>query len=192
MSIFYVFFGGYQSSQTDMELWLASACKLRDDVKFVAYPYPSSHASDVAAVAGFKKSVGFDTVIQKIKDAGADMLFIAGHSSGCAIANELNSLVEGDHKGITLIDLDGFVATHDQRKGSTVQVWSAEGGKGGQSVHWDSSHKMYPALHATKPWSLHFSLVNIAATDAITQDNYPQTGYAGCIANLYWLPPKKC
>ena len=193
MSIFYVFFGGFQSSQPDMDLWLASATKQRNDVQFVAYPYPSSHASDVAAVAGFKKNVGFDTVIKKIKDAGADTLFIVGHSSGCAIANELNSRIEGNHKNITLIDLDGFEASHEQIKKSTLQVWSAEepGGKGGHSVHWAASHKKYPALHATKPWSLHFSLVNTAATDTITQDNYAKTGYAGCIANLYWLPPKK-
>jgi len=192
MSILYVFFGGFQADKTAMELWLASACNLRDDIKFLAYPYPSPHASDTAAVAGFKKNVGFDTVIQKIKDVAADTLYIVGHSSGCAIANELNSQIEGDHTGITLIDLDGFAATHDQRKKSTFQIWSAEGGKGGQSVNWDSSHKMYPALHATQPWSLHFSLVNTAATDTITKENYAQTGYAGCIANLYWLPPKKC
>jgi hypothetical protein len=47
---------------------------------------------------------------------------------------------------------------------------------------------MYPAPLATKKWSLHFSLVNTAATDAITEKNYKDKGYAGCIANLYWLP----
>jgi hypothetical protein len=49
---------------------------------------------------------------------------------------------------------------------------------------------MYTAAHATQEWSLHYSLVNTAATDAITKNNYRKKGYAGCIANLCWLPKK--
>ena len=87
------------------------------------------------------------------------------------------------------MDLDGFAPSHDQIKKSTVQAWSAEGDGGrGHSLHWAKGKKMYTAAQATQAWSLHFSLVNTAATDAITKDNYRSKGYAGCIANRCWLP----
>jgi hypothetical protein len=189
MSIHVVFFGGYRSSQTDMDLWRISAEKQRDDVKFDAFPYPDgAGAGDDDAVNGFKQ---FDAVIEKIEHTGADTLFIVGHSSGCAIANEVNSRVEGDHKNVTLVDLDGFAPSADKIKKSSVQAWSAEGDGGrGHSLHWAKGKKMYTAASATQGWSLHFSLVNTAATDAITQGNYKEKGYAGCIANLCWLPKK--
>jgi hypothetical protein len=188
MSVYVVFFGGYHASQHDMELWKASAEKLCDGVKFDAFPYPDPAASDdISAVKGFEKQ--FDGVIKKIEGFSADTLFIVGHSSGCAIANELNSRLKGDHSKITLVDLDGFAPSADQIKKSRVQAWSAEGaGSKGKSLRWAAGHHMYPAPLATKKWSLHFSLVNTAATDAITEKNYKDTGYAGCIANLYWLP----
>jgi hypothetical protein len=190
MSIYVVFFGGYHASQTDMDLWKTSAEKQRDDVKFDAFPYPDgAGADDDDAVNGFKQ---FDEVIKKIEDTGADTLFIVGHSSGCAIANEVNSRLKGDHKNITLVDLDGFAPSADKIKKSSVQAWSAEGDGGrGHSLNWAKGKTMYTAAHATKEWSLHFSLVNTAATDAITKKNYRSKGYAGCIANLAWLPKKK-
>jgi hypothetical protein len=194
MSILVVFFGGYKASKSDMKLWLDSARKQRDDVKFEACPYPDIEgASEAAAVAGFKKQVGFDVVIKIIEDSGADTLFIVGHSSGCAIANELNSLIKEDKYHITLIDLDGFAPQPDQRKKSTVEAWTADGDSGKKhSLWWASNKKMSHAIHATNKYSLHFSLVNKAATDDITNLSLDdlKKGYAGCIANLDWLPPK--
>jgi len=104
----------------------------------------------------------------------------------------VNSRLKGDHKNITLVDLDGFAPLPKQIKGSTVQAWSAEGPGGkGHSKNWAKEHIMFHAAHATNRWSLHFSLVNTAATDAITKHNYGSKGYAGCIANLCWLPKKE-
>jgi len=190
MTILVVFFGGFQSSQPDMDKWLDSARKQRSDVQFEAFPYPDIRkAGDKDAVHGFRQ---FYDAIKKIEDSHAGNIYIVGHSSGCAIANEANSLLQGDHKNITLVDLDGFAPSGDQKKGATVQAWSAEGDGGrGHSVNWAKGKRIYIAASATKEWSLHFSLVNTAATDAITQDNYKTKGYAGCIANLAWLPPKK-
>jgi hypothetical protein len=190
MSIYVVFLGGYLASQLDMEQWKTSATKLRGDVTFDAFPYPDTAGSgDKSAVSGFKMQ--FDGVIKKIEDSGADTLFIVGHSSGCAIANELNSRLKGDHSHITLVDLDGFAPSADQIKKSSVQAWSAEGAGGkGKSLNWAKGHKKFIAGSATQEWSLHFSLVNTAATDAVTKDNYRIKGYAGCIANLCWLPKK--
>jgi hypothetical protein len=191
MSIYAVFFGGYRASLTDMGLWQTSAEQQRGDVKFDAFPYPGhADSSDTGAVNGFRKQ--FDEVIKKIEESGADTLFIVGHSSGCAIANELNSRMKGDHGRITLVDLDGFAPSGDQIKKSSVQAWCAEGAGGkGQSLHWAQGKKKFIAASATTVWSLHFSLVNTAATDAITKDNYGSKGYAGCIANLCWLPKKE-
>ncbi len=189
MSIYVVFFGGFRASQPDMNAWQTSAENQCKDVKFDAFPYPDpAGAGRQSAVDGFGDQ--FDGVIKKIEDAGANTLFIVGHSSGCAIANELNSRLKGDHSQITLVDLDGFAPTDDQIKKSTVQAWSAEGSGGGKSLHWANRNKKFIAASATQEWSLHFSLVNTAATDAITKDNYRSKGYAGCIANLCWLPKK--
>jgi len=191
MSIYVVFFGGFQASQPDMDLWKASAEQLRPDVTFDAFPYPDPAKSDASsAVNGFKKQ--FDGVIKKIEAFGADTtIFIVGHSSGCAIANELNSRLKRDHSHITLVDLDGFAPSADQIKKSSVQGWSAEGDHGkGQSYNWAKERIKYISASATKRWSLHFSLVNTAATDAITEHNYAKKGYAGCIANLCWLSKK--
>jgi hypothetical protein len=190
MSIHAVFFGGFRASQPDMVLWRTSAETQRKDVTFDAFPYPEhAGASDTSAVNGFEKQ--FDGVIKRIADVGAERLFIVGHSSSCAIANDLNRRLDGDHSHITLVDLDGFAPTADQIKKSTVDAWCAEGSGGkGQSLHWGAGKKKYPATNATQAWSLHFSLVNSAATDTITSENYTTEGYAGCIANLCWLPAK--
>src|SRR5262245_22635803 len=191
MGIYVVFFGGYQASGTNMDLWKSSADTQRGDVTFDAFPYPGhADSSDTGAVNGFGKQ--FDGVIKKIEESGADTLFIVGHSSGCAIANELNSRMKGDHSHITLVDLDGFAPSADQIKKSSVQAWCAEGTGGkGEALHWAQGKIKFIAASATTVWSLHFSLVNTAATDAITKHNYGSKGYAGCIANLCWLPKKE-
>jgi hypothetical protein len=195
MSVYVVFFGGWKASKIEMELWLASAKNVCGaDVEYDAFPYPDGAGySDKNAVDGFSKQ--FDVAIKKIEDSGADTIYIVGHSSGCAIANELNSRLKGDHSHITLVDLDGFAPSPDQIKKSSLQVWSAEGAKGGKSLHHDdwgpysSQLQVYTAASATNKWSLHFSLVNTAATDAIksSSDEDLKKGYAGCIANLCWL-----
>jgi hypothetical protein len=106
MTILVVFFGGYnnKSSKTDMDLWLASARKQRDNVVFEAFPWPDglNKSGDDDAVNGFKQ---FDAAIKMIEDSHADKIFIVGHSSGCAIANAVNSRLGSDHKNVTLWDL---------------------------------------------------------------------------------------
>jgi hypothetical protein len=194
MSVYVVFFGGWKASKIEMGLWLASANSIcGGDVAYDAFPYPDGAGSgDTAAVNSFKQ---FDEAIKKVEGSSAETIYIVGHSSGCAIANELNSRITGDHKKITLVALDGFAPSPGQIKKSSLQVWSAEGAKGGQSLHHDdwgrlqSQLHVYTAASATNKWSLHFSLVNTAATDAIksSSDDDLKKGYAGCIANLCWL-----
>jgi hypothetical protein len=114
MSVYVVFFGGWKASKIEMELWLASAKNVCGaDVEYDAFPYPDGAGyRDTNAVDGFSKQ--FDGAIKKIKDSGAATTYIVGHSSGCAIANELNSRLKGDHSHITLVDLDGFAPSPDQ------------------------------------------------------------------------------
>jgi predicted esterase len=193
MKIYVVFIGGFQSDQTAMDLWLASARKQKEhaDIVFDAYPFPNIKDSDRrSSVAGFEDQ--FDGVIKKIQDSGADKIFIVGHSSGCAIADEVNKRLGGDHKNVTLVDLDGFPPQPDQIQGSEVQAWYAvgPGGKGKSKNHKVGRIK-YQATHATEDWSLHFSLVNKAATNKITWKTYKTEGYAGCMANLDFLDYKK-
>jgi len=189
MSVYVVFFGGYLSDQPAIDQWLASANNVcGGDVGYDAFPFPDGVGpDDDDAVGGFRQ---FDAVIKKINDTGAEMTYIVGHSSGCAIANKVDSLLTKgmkDTSHISLVCLDGFLPSEVQRNRPNTQVWSAVGAKGGQSLHYRSWAKPYTSAQATQEISLHFSLVNTAATDAITGKNYKKTGYAGCIANLCWL-----
>jgi hypothetical protein len=199
MNIYVVFFGGFRSHQQDMDQWTSSAQKQRGDVTFDAYPYPQDvDSSEAHAVEGFSKK--FDGLIKKIQDFGPDTLYIAGHSSGCAIANELFSRFKGSHSQIILVDLDGFPPSRDQEKSPpnpkqtrTVQAWHAIGAGGiGQSKNCPGNcprltKYIFHAPFATNRWSLHFSLVNSAATDDVKEKTYEKMGYAGCVANLCWL-----
>ena len=191
MSVHAVFIGGFQSTQPQVDLWKVSAQQLRNDVTFDAFSYPATKDySDSGAVHGFGKT-GFDAAIQRINDVGADRLFIVGHSSGCAIANELNFRLPKS-KSITLVDLDGFVASRHKKQDSDLEPWCAQGDGGkGHSLWWAAEKNKFTSSSATKTWSLHFSLVNLAATDKITHDNYKEIGYAGCVANLCWLTTKQ-
>lgn len=184
MSIHVVFFGGTAASQRNVDAWKKTAKKQRGDVKFDVFPYPAGTDSQ-HPVEGFSKK--FDEAIKLIKATAADSLYIVGHSSGCAIANEVNSRLPAS-KSITLVDLDGFRVTPKQRKDSHVQAWWAEGPGGvGQSLNWHNGKIKYPAKYATNKYSLHFSLVNIEATNDITKENWWIDGYDDCYANLCFL-----
>jgi pimeloyl-ACP methyl ester carboxylesterase len=204
-STYVVFFGGYLSKQPDMIQWATSANSLRSDVTFGAYPFPANPGipsdSHHPYVSHLGKKYFDDTidVIQKIKDPGADWIFIVGHSSGSAIAYELYQLLTDQYSHITLVYLDGFPLDAIQKKDSNVQAWAAQGPHGEPSLHFNNRKNgfIYPSIKATNPYALHFSLVNTAATDDIKKSNYwtpcskgslVSMGYAKCVANLCWLP----
>lgn len=199
MSIYVVFFGGFGASKSDMERWRSSAKKQRDDVDFDAFPYLSAKADDVGAIAGFSKQ--FAGVIKKIEASGADPTYIVGHSSGCAIANELDSRLK-DHDHIALVALDGFAPSGDQVNRSGTQVWSATTPdydkvkkRGNASLNYErllsrigaGRLNVYKPTGVTTTWALHFFMVNSAATDKIKSTKDLNIGYAGCVANLGWL-----
>ncbi len=49
-----------------------------------------------------------------------------------------------------------------------------------------SKLNIFHAPSGTTEWALHFSLVNVAATDAIDDAS---KGYMNCRANLFWMKP---
>ena len=191
MSVYVLFFGGYQATQTDMDIWVASAKKVCQGVDFDAVPWPHGAGKDAnSAVSTFTKGDEFDGVITQIGTSGADQTYIVGHSSGCAIANHVDRILK-DHNHVTLVALDGFVPDAKQLARPSTQVWSAVGG-GGTSLNYkdlkDSVRGRLQVYHATDcstTWALHFSLVNAAATDRVVKGI--STGYAQCRANLIWL-----
>ena len=196
MSTYVLFFGGYHATQTDMDVWLASAKAQRPDVDFDAIPYPPGASSDgPTAVSAFTNGDLFDGAITQIGTSGAAQTYIVGHSSGCAIANALDRMLK-DNSKINLVALDGFAPDAKQLARPSTQVWSAING-GAKSLNYDKLKAKVPSLkehHApgcTTIWALHFSLVNAAATDKIVTgkkvEDIIKTGYRHCKANLAWL-----
>jgi hypothetical protein len=175
-----------------MDVWLASAKSQRKDVDFDAIPYPRGASSDGhSAVAAFTKGDQYGDVIAQIGTCGADQIYIVGHSSGCAIANAVDrGLI--DHSHITLIALDGFPPDSTQLGRPSTQVWSADCGAAiSLNYKWlkdklgASQLQVFHATNCKTKVSLHFSLVNAAATTKIVESI--SDGYHHCKANLFWL-----
>jgi hypothetical protein len=197
MSTSVYFFGGYNSSQKDIDAWLGSAKQQASTVGFFGFPWPGGTPIDPekAIVEGSKNSGQFKFAVDTIQECSADKIYIIGHSSGCAIANEVDRGFK-DNSKIVLVALDGFTPDANQRARSSTQVWAAKSGEGKavhKSLHYDylqnvvgGSLQVYEArTDCTTKLALHFSLVNAAATDKDV-DTIP-TGYVNCKANLAWL-----
>jgi hypothetical protein len=191
VSIYVLFFGGYHATQTDVDVWLASAKAQRKDVDFDAVPYPpGASANSHSAVSTFTKGELYDGAITQLATSGADQTYIVGHSSGCAIANAVDRVLR-DHSRMNLVALDGFLPDANQLGRPSTQVWSATCGSAISLNYKDlknavgSRLQVYPATHCKTKWALHFSLVNAAATDKIVDSI--KHGYRSCKANLAWL-----
>jgi hypothetical protein len=199
-----LFFGGYKASIPDIKAWTADAMKRKPGVTFDGFPYPAGASSDGEdAVKVFKNSKTNDyaKAIKKIKDSQSDVIFIVGHSSGCAVANEVDDGLD-DHKKIILVALDGFAPRNAQLARPSTQVWVAESDTG-RSLNHDKmvnrindynkkakdkiQVKVFKASNnCTTLLSLHFSLVNLSSSDALVKD--VPDGYKDCQANLPWMP----
>ena len=132
MSVCAVFFGGYRATQDQVNLWVASAKAQKPGIEFGARPWPSGAAKsdgDVG-VSVFKKTGQFESVVAAIKASPADKIYIVGHSSGCAIANEVDRALKGSKVAskLVLVSLDGYRPDEDQLKRDNTQVWGAVSG----------------------------------------------------------------
>lgn len=188
--IYVFFFGGYQSSQSDVDLWSQSARKQRSDVTFNAFPYPP----DTPAEPPDNVLDKFRSAIESIKNTKADKIFVVGHSSGCAIANGVARRLKDNDK-IALVALDGFLPDAKQLKRLSTQVWGAVSGNA-KSLHHDGMkaggkerfHEFTANPDCTTKVALHFSLVNTAANDRDIKNFHDiKNGYKACVANLCWL-----
>jgi hypothetical protein len=185
-AVFY--FGGFQASQNDIDAWVRSAKTQKPSVEFVGFPWPDdTDADDDSAVKGFRKGGLFDSVIKSIQGNKADVIYIVGHSSGCAIANAVDASLKKTNN-IVLVALDGFKPSDKQLDRTTTQVWGAEC-DGVKSFHYPGfdkgRRKIYSATDCKTTWALHFSMVNAAAKDGLVHSI--KTGYARCVANLLFL-----
>lgn len=191
MSTYVLFFGGYHATQTDINVWSASAKSQKPDVTFDGYAWPRGANSDsVSAVSAFTKAGRLAEAIATLKECAPDLIYIVGHSSGCAIANAVDRGL-ADTSKVTLVALDGFAPDRAQLSRATTQVWAAECGTAKSRNHDNLKKvvggqlKIYKATNCYDGWSLHFSVVNSAANDkAVTSI---ARGYANCRANLMWM-----
>jgi len=176
------FFGGFKASQSDMQVWAASAKAQQGNIDFTAYYWFEEKKRDKAIAA--------------IKASKADKIYIVGHSSGCADANAVDTALGKNTGNVVLVALDGFVPNGKQLARTSTQVWSALGPNGEPSWNYEIVHDAvgtrltvnYPP-NCTRKWPLHFSLVNANATDSTVKDppDHLTTGYASCKAFLKWL-----
>ena len=173
------FFGGYLATQADVNAWKVSALLQTIFTNIKVFPWPN-HASSSDPLATFKGSREIAHEVELLDHE----TYIVGHSSGCAIANEVASLLSHP---VNLVCLDGFVPYRTQRPLPTTQIWSAASASHGLSRNYQNL-KTYPNFHVyvskcTQVWPLHFSLVNENVDDTTTI----LRGYLNCKANLCWL-----
>jgi hypothetical protein len=203
MSTFVLYFGGWLASLPDVKTWMASARHQSPGVTFDAYPYPANTSSNGGeAVTNFTAAGDLAKAVNQVQSSNADTIYIVGHSSGCAIANAVEAHVK-DHTRTILVALDGYCpsAAHLARPGT--QVWVAES-RLGKSLHYDDLKRsvndydlknkdwVWVNIHHAPPdcttkLSLHFSLVNLSASDDLVK--FIPDGYKNCEANLSFLNP---
>src|SRR5262245_35764446 len=192
MKITVFFFGGFNASQGDIDKWVKSAKLLKPSIEFIGYPWKSGPDSWPAetVVKGAEKSGQLPAAIDDVQGCDADLIYIVGHSSGCAVANAVYGGLEytGHH---VLVALDGYKPDDEQLDDERTQVWGADcQGKTSKNYPGPSKgrRRIYHATNCTELWSLHFSLVNEAASNGTVHGI--STGYFNCKANLGFLSPK--
>jgi hypothetical protein len=198
MSVCAVFFGGFQATQEQVNKWRERARKLKPGIEFGVRPWPSgawTNSAGAVGVSAFRQTGEFDSLVAALKASPADKIYIVGHSSGCAIANEVDRALKGSKVAskLVLVSLDGFRPDPDQLARDNTQVWGAVSGAH-KSYHYPGADekrkfgkkfKEYTAkTNCTTPFALHFSLVNTVVTN--DTGNLEQ-GYDDCQANLKWV-----
>ena len=180
MSMHVYFFGGYLATSNDVEAWRRSVIAQVPDMPVTAFPYPE----DATAGAPLERWHDSSKVAEQIKAEGA-FAIIVGHSSGCAIANDVaaHALALG-YTNMKVIALDGFRPGDELLALPGSVVWSAEC-NGVCSLNYHAledcpNFKVYKA-RVRQQWPLHFSLVNTSASDDFTSID---AGYHMCVANL--------
>jgi hypothetical protein len=192
-----VFFGGYKAKPEHVDRWLASARMQKPGIEFGGRPWPAGAATSEGkdGINNFKQTGQFDSLVASLKASPADKIYIVGHSSGCAIANEVDRALKGSNVAskLVLVSLDGFRPDPDQLTRDNTQVWGAVFGAHKSYNYPDPDEKRtfgkkfkeYTAKpNCTTPFALHFSLVNTVVTN---DTGNLEHGYDDCEANLKWV-----
>lgn len=178
------FFCGYGSTWGDVDAWGTSFEGKVSGSSVTRIPYPGdATAGDPLNVWNEDRS---EHVAQAIK-ACRDAVVIIGHSSGCAIANDVAKHARTRGCSFKLIALDGFCPSEDLLALPDTSVWSAMFEDEIRSLNYDglkakagTKFRVYKS-NVSAMWPLHFSLINLNvdnAYHAITD------GYRNCDANL--------
>jgi len=189
MSTSVYFFGGFNATQNHVDTWVRSAQQQKPSVVFNGFLWNSGPKSwpPETVVNGAKKSGQFKAAVDTINACTADVIYIVGHSSGCAVANAVDKALKNT-SNVALVALDGFTPDEDQLKRPTTQAWGAECGTV-RSKNFPGPakgrRKVYQATNCKDLWALHFVLVNAAANDTLVTSI--ASGYSHCQANLVWL-----
>ena len=190
MKIFY--FGGYRSTHDDVVAWKNSLEDKLTKLLYVAPQVTVFHYPDGASAGNPLaqwRHQSTEWIIQQMEDSLNNM--IVGHSSGCAIANDVaeHALFEG--KKFRLIALDGFCPNDKLLALPGTRVWSAANMTVGKyslnfwALKARANHCF--CVYQTKveeKWPLHFSLVNLNVDDDHIQ---LAEGYRNCDTNLQVL-----
>lgn len=194
MAAFY--FGGYNASWDDVVAWGTSASMQVPNMVVNVYPWPAGAPSwpEDSVVKSAEKLIM--KAVADVEKSRADLIYILGHSSGCAIANEVERRLQNVTKRaiIGLVALDGYTPKGSQLGRFTTQVWGAmcdgqpsknfpDPGVVGRHIY------QVPVKNCKKLWPLHFVLVNAAARDGKVTGT--SDGYDDCVANLIWMPKLK-
>lgn len=182
------FVGGYASSEEQMRCWESGARKNSPgDYEFEGVAYPPQASSDFAqAVAGARPDI--TRIVKEINANPTRRYVVAGHSSGCAIANTIATLVSHPER-IKQVVLDGF--TTPRIAGAACWGALGEDGKGSRNYSamatCGAGRHTYNDTHcsASSEWCLHFSLVMKSTPSDLV--DFHVHGYDGCDTNLDWL-----
>ena len=180
-SVYVYFFGGYRSTVADVQAWGKSLEAKVPDATAIVFPYPpGASARDPLAEWSYSQDIAMH-----ILGRSNEPCIIVGHSSGCAIANDVASVaLDLGTKNFKLIALDGFRPSQELLSLPGTTVWSAEC-NGVRSLNYDhlSSCQEFRVYYAevAEQWPLHFSLVNVNVSDEYGE---LEQGYRKCEANI--------
>lgn len=198
-----IFFGGYRSTQADMNAWASAARRNRGQTfDFLAIAYPAN-TSFVERDAVQANNVVIDAMSGQIKSSPNRAFVVVGHSSGGGVAAAVVEQAGGGRKNVRLIILDDGIRTFKPPPGfdpaRQVECWSAVDGSVAALVRGPTraSCKNYRELRSSScrtPYCLHFALVNLNAPADLSRDtafvvsaNGTTGGYRNLKVNLSWL-----
>jgi pimeloyl-ACP methyl ester carboxylesterase len=200
-----IFFGGYASTETDMQNWLNAvrhSSPYGQEFEFEAVPYPRnvSYVERDALRAG---TATINATVQRVAASPNRAFIVVGHSSGAALAAAVVEKIK-DRKNIRLVILDdgvdeGFTPPRGFDPSTQVECWSVANA---QLASFNRPATMtfcrnYHELRANgcrTDMCLHFAIVNQNAPADLTEEtafavgkNGGSAGYQNLKVNLSWL-----